>query len=78
MLLSNLIDDQRLTSECKASHPSPHQVKLIALIPDLLLADLDVVFHLDSDEVIYNKEKKNLLGYGTFAKIYCGQYKEQP
>ena len=70
--LLDLVADHKLTTECGLSH----KVQLIDVVPDLLLADLDPLFHLDPNEVIYNKDKENILGTGAFGKIYCGEYKD--
>ena len=69
----SLVVDHKFITKCGASH----QVKLSDLVPDLLLADLDPVFHLDSNKVIYKEERKALLGYGAFGEIYHGKYKDQ-
>ena len=66
-----MVKVHKLTTVCKASH----QVKLVDLVPDLLLADLDPIFHLDSNLVIFRRE---LLGHGAFADICHGRYNDQP
>ena len=68
-----LIANHKLTHECDANH----KVQLIELVPDLLLADLDPVFLLDPDQVIYRIEKESLLGIGAFGEVYHGKYKNQ-
>ena len=52
-----------------------HEVRLIEIVPDLLLQDLDPAFLLDPREVIYKQEKESLLGTGIFAEVYRGKYK---
>ena len=66
-----LITYHKLTHKCG----SDHDVKLVEIVPDLLLQDLDPTFHLDSREVIYETEKKSLLETGAFGEVYCGKYK---
>jgi len=66
-----LVSNHKLTTECGMSH----KVQLIDLVPDLLLVDLNPPFHLDSNEVLYSKEKESLLGAGEFGEIYHGDYK---
>ena len=66
-----LIADHKLTHECGANH----EVQLIELVPDLLLADLDPEFLLDPNKLIYKIEKESLLGTGAFGEVYHGNYK---
>ena len=66
-----LIVDNKLINKCYGGH----EVKLVEIVPDLLLQDLDPVFLLDSREVIYKQEKESLLGTGTFGEMYCGKYR---
>ena len=66
-----LIAGHKLTHECGANH----KVHLIELVPDLLLADLDPEFLLDSDKLIYKIENDSLLGVGSFGEVYHGNYK---
>ena len=68
-----LIADQKLTQKCSANH----EVQLMKIVPDLLLADLDPAFLLDFKELDYTKEKESLLGTGAFGEIYRGRYKNQ-
>ena len=66
-----LVTDHKLTTKCGMSH----KVQLIDIVPDLLLAGLDAMFHLDPSEVIYSRNKKSLLGTGAFGETYRGDYK---
>ena len=68
------IADHKLTHKCGGDH----DVKLVEIVPDLLLQDLDPAFLLDSRELIYKMEKESLLGTGVFGKVYHGKYKGQP
>ena len=70
-----LIADHKLTLKCGGDHM--HDVKLVEIVPDLLLQDLDPAFLLDSREVIYKMEKESLLGTGAFGEVYRGKYKGQ-
>ena len=65
------IADHKLTHTCGGKH----NVKLIEIVPDLLLQDLDPAFLLDPREVIYKQEKESLLGTGAFGEVYRGKYK---
>ena len=65
------IADHKLTHTCGGKHT----VKLIEIVPELLLLDLDPVFLLDPREVIYKQEKESLLGTGAFGEVYRGKYK---
>ena len=66
-----LIADHKLTHKCGGKH----NVKLVEIVPDLLLQDLDPAFLLDPKEVIYKQEKESLLGTGAFGEVYRGKYK---
>ena len=66
-----LIADHKLTHKCG----SEHNVKLLEIVPDLLLQDLDPAFLLDPREVIYKQERESLLGTGAFGEVYRGKYK---
>ena len=66
-----LIADHKLIHKCGANH----EIQLIEIVPDLLLADLDSAFLLDSKELIYKEEKESLIGIGTFGEVYIGKYK---
>ena len=68
-----LIADHKLTHKCDVDH----EVQLVEIVPDLLLADLDSVFLLNFKELHFNKEKENLLGIGGFGEVYRGKYKNQ-
>ena len=67
------IAEHKLTHECDAKH----EVQLIEIVPDLLLADLDSAFLLDFEKLIYNKGKESLLGIGGFGEVYRGKYKNR-
>ena len=66
-----LIADHKLINKCGGGH----EVRLVEIVPDLLLQDLDPAFLLDPREVIYKQEKESLLGTGAFANVYRGKYK---
>ena len=68
-----LIADHKLTHKCDANH----EVQLIEIVPDLLLADLDSAFLLDFKELTYNKQEESLLGIGAFGEVYRGKYKNR-
>ena len=65
------IAEHKLTHKCGGDH----NVKLVEIVPDLLLQDLDPAFLLDPREVIYKQEKESLLGTGAFGEVYRGKYK---
>ena len=69
-LLPHIIE-HKLTHKCGGKH----NVKLVEIVPDLLLQDLDPAFLLDPREVIYKQEKESLLGTGEFGEVYRGKYK---
>ena len=66
-----LIADHKLINKCGGGH----EVKLVEIVPDLLLQDLEPAFLLDPREVIYKQEKESLLGTGAFGEVYRGKYK---
>ena len=66
-----LIADHKLINKCGGGH----EVRLVEIVPDLLLQDLDPAFLLDPREVIYKQEKESLLGTGAFGEVYRGKYK---
>ena len=68
-----LIADHQVTHKCGANH----EVQLIEIVPDLLLADLDPAFLLDFKELVYNKEEERILGTGEFGEVYRDKYKNQ-
>ena len=68
-----LIADHKLTHKCDANH----EVQLIEIVPDLLLADLDSAFLLDFKDLLCNKEERSLLGIGGCGKVYRGKYKNR-
>ena len=68
-----LIVDHRLIYKCGGGH----EVRLVEIVPDLLLQDLDPAFLLDPREVIYKQEKESLLGTGAFGEVYRGKYRGQ-
>ena len=67
------ITDHNLTLKCGGDH----NVKLLEIVPDLLLQDLDPAFLLDPSEVIYKQEKESLLWTGAFGEVYRGKYKSR-
>ena len=67
------IAEHKLTHKCG----SKHNVKLVEIVPDLLLQDLDPAFLLDPREVIYTQEKESLLRTGSFGEVYRGKFKDQ-
>ena len=69
-LLPHIVEN-KLTHKCGGGH----NVKLVEIVPDLLLQDLDPAFLLDPREVIYIQEKGSLLGTGAFGEVYRGKYK---
>ena len=66
-----LIAEHKLINKCGGHH----EVRLVEIVPDLLLQDLDPAFLLDPREVIYKQEKESLLGTGAFGEVYRGKYK---
>ena len=66
-----LIVDHKLIIKCGGGH----EVRLVEIVPDLLLQDIDPAFLLDPREVIYKQEKESLLGTGAFGEVYRGKYK---
>ena len=58
-------------TECGDCHST---LQLTNLVPDLMLADLDPAFLLNSNDVIYQKDKDNFLGKGGFGEVYSGKY----
>ena len=70
-LLLPLIANHQLAYKCEGEH----NVKLVEIVPDLLLLDLDPAFLLDHREVIYKQEKESFLGTGAFGEVYRGKYK---
>ena len=68
-----LIANHKVTHKCVAHH----EVQLVEIVPDLLLADLDSAFRLDYKEVIYKQEEGNLLGTGACGEVYRGKYKNR-
>ena len=65
------IADYKLT--CKCGHN--HNVKLVEIVPDLFLQDLNPTYLLDPREITYKQEKESLLGTGAFGEVYRGKYK---
>ena len=68
-----LIADQKLNHKCGAQH----NVQLIEIVPDLMLADLDSKFILNNEELVYKQEKESFLGKGAIGEVYCGKYKNR-
>ena len=71
--LFSLIADHKLSHNCANNH----EVKLKTIVPSLLFQDLDPAFLLDPQEIVYKKEKENLLGTGKFWEVRHGKYKDQ-
>ena len=68
-----LIPDHKLINRCSDGH----EVRLVEIVPDLLLQDLEPAFLLDPRGVVYQQEKESLLGTGAFGEVYRGKYKGQ-
>ena len=68
-----VIANHKVTYKCVAHH----EVQLVEIVPDLLLADLDSAFLLDYKEVIYKQEEESLLGTGACGEVYRGKYKNR-
>ena len=69
-----LIAEHKMCINCSGCN---NILQLMFLVPDLLMADLDTAFLLDSSEVIYKKDKESFLGNGAFGEVYHGKYKDQ-
>ena len=69
-----LIADHKLTYKCEGKH----DVKLIEIVPDLLLQDLDPAFLLDHREVIYTQSSlgTGAVGYFDHREVIYKQEKE--
>ena len=67
------IADHNISHQCGNNHT----VQLLEIVPDLLLADFDSKFILDSNKLIYIKENGNLLGTGAFGEVYRGVYEKR-
>ena len=57
--------------------PKGHEVALVDLVPDLVLADIDKCFHLGKGEVVFREDSSSLIGHGTFGSVYHGQCKKK-
>ena len=57
--------------------PKGHEVALVDLVPDLVLADINKCFHLGKGEVVFKEDSSSLISHGTFASVYRGQCKKQ-
>ena len=60
--------------ECK-NHAAP--AKLLELVPDLLLADLDRKFVLSPDEIVCSENDEDKLGEGAFGTVFLGDCRGQ-
>ena len=57
--------------------PKGHEVALVDLVPDLVLADIDKCFYLGKGEVVFREDSSSLIGHGTFGSVYHGQCKKK-
>ena len=71
--LMTIIANHEFTHTCGANH----EVHLIEIVPDELLADFNSTFLLDPKEVIYKQNNESLLATGEFGNFYHGKYKGQ-
>ena len=66
-------------TQCNANVPCPngHEVALVDLVPDLVLADIDKSFLLEEGEVVFEKDDSQWLGQGGFGTVFHGRCKKQ-
>ena len=66
-------------TQCNANVPCPkgHEVALVDLVPDLVLADIDKSFLLEEGEVVFEKDDSRRLGQGGFGTVFHGRCKKQ-
>ena len=64
-------------SSARVPCPKGHEVALVDLVPDLVLADIDKCFHLGKGEVVFKEDSSLLIGHGTFGSVYRGQCQKQ-
>ena len=57
--------------------PKGHEVALVDLVPDLLLADIDKTFLLEESDVVFKQDDSQQLGKGGFGSVFHGQWKKQ-
>ena len=57
--------------------PKGHEVALVDLVPDLVLADIDKSFLLEEGEVAFEKDDSRRLGQGGFGTVFHGRCKKQ-
>ena len=64
---------------CNAHVPCPngHDVALVDLVPDLVLADMDKCFLLGKGDIVFEEDASQLIGNGTFGSTYHGRCKKQ-
>jgi serine/threonine protein kinase/GTPase SAR1 family protein len=73
-LVQAVLSGSTETIKCK-NHGTP--VKLLELVPDLLLADLDSQFVLSPDEIICSENDEDKLGAGAFGTVFLGYCRGQ-
>ena len=57
--------------------PKGHEVSLVDLVPDLVLADIDKSFLLEEAEVVFERDDSRRLGQGGFGTVFRGRCKKQ-
>jgi serine/threonine protein kinase len=57
--------------------PKDHEVALVDIVPDLVLADLDKNFFLTEEDVQFTKGEKDQLGAGGFGTVFRGHCRQQ-
>ena len=71
--LISLVADHKLSYQCNANHT----VKLIEIVPELLLTDLDSTFLLDGNDLICKRDKKYVPGTKMHGEVFSGKYKNR-